>query len=60
MDQIYKNKPSEVFEAICINCMRRFIAVVPVGTKLIDMQCKACGVDETIIRTGEYADRLDE
>jgi Zn finger protein HypA/HybF involved in hydrogenase expression len=56
---ISKNKEAEVFEAICIRCEERFIAVVDWGTKLMDMICPQCGGEGTIIKTGECADRLD-
>ena len=55
---ISKNKDAEVFEAICINCQYRFVAVVPEGTRLIDMQCENCDGWESIIKTGEDAERL--
>jgi len=56
---ITKNKPAEVFEAVCIFCAYRFVAVVDPGTRLIDMECPRCEEPEMIIKTGEYADRLD-
>ena len=57
---ISKNQAAEIFEAICIRCENRFVAVTDVGTKLIDMVCPQCGGEATIIRTGEHADRLTD
>lgn len=56
---ISKNKDAEIFEAICIRCEERFVAVTEKGTKLVDMVCPQCEAEATIVRTGEYADRLE-
>ena len=55
---ISKNRNAEIYEAICIRCEHRFVAVSDVGELLMDMKCPQCRAEATIIKTGEYADRL--
>ena len=39
--------------AICLKCYKRWIAVRPDKTKLVDMECSECG-QGYVIETGEY------
>lgn len=58
VEPISKNKDAEIFEAICIRCENRFVAIIECGALLMDMVCPQCGAEATIIKTGEDAERL--
>lgn len=44
--------PHKVSEVVCLKCLGRWVAVRPVGTKLVDLECKSCGPG-FVIETGE-------
>lgn len=45
--------PHRVSMVICLKCYKRWIAVRPDKTKLVDMECSECG-QGYVIETGEY------
>ena len=53
---IWANQPHIVSEVVCLKCLKRWIAVRPEGTLLIDLECKNCGAGY-VIETGE---RIEE
>lgn len=55
---INENKPHKVFEAICVDCKRRWIAVCMVGTSLNKLQCPYCKKIGFVINTGEELDEV--
>lgn len=50
------NKPHNVSEVICLTCLKRWIAVRPVETKLKDLECPYCYKQGYAIETGEDID----
>ena len=48
-------RPHEFFEAMCVKCYRRWIAVMMVGVLLKDIECPTCGASY-VIRTGQPVD----
>ena len=49
---IHSNKPHKTSEVICVRCWSRWVAVRPVTTKLINLECSNCGYGY-VIETGE-------
>ena len=49
---ISDNQPHKVSEVICVKCLKRWIAVRPVGCMLKDIECPGCGRGY-VIETGE-------
>ena len=45
--------PHDVAEVICLKCLKRHIAVYPMGTLLKDMECPYCEEIGYIIMTGQ-------
>ena len=45
--------PHTVQEVMCVKCLHRWIAVVPCGTPLKDLECAGCGRAGAAINTGE-------
>lgn len=52
---INKNKPHKLSMVICLKCYKRWIALRPEETKLIDLECKNCG-SGYVIESGEEID----
>ncbi len=51
---INANQPHEVFEAICLHCVNRWYACVPLSADpMKDWECHHCGKIGGIIRTGQ-------
>ena len=53
---INENIPHKVSEVVCIQCLKRWIAVRPVKTKLVDLECPCCHKQGYAIETGEEID----
>lgn len=53
---IEEKMPHKVSEVICVHCMKRWIAVRPEVTQLIDLECPECGTIGAVIETGEEID----
>ena len=53
MNEMGEHKVSIV---ICLNCLKRFVSVRPVNTRLVDLECPNCGLPGAIIETGEEFD----
>ena len=53
---IDENVPQKVSEVICVKCLKRWIAVRPLGCKLKDLECPGCGKQGYVIETGETID----
>lgn len=53
---INANQPHKVSEVICINCKHRWVAVRPVVTQLIKLECPNCNEQGYVIETGEIID----
>lgn len=49
---IEENQPHKVSEVVCLKCLRRWLAVRPLSTKLRDLECPECGPG-FVIETGE-------
>ena len=49
------HQPHEAFEAMCVQCYARWIAIVRVGVLLKKLECKKCGPG-FVIRTGQPMD----
>ena len=47
-----EHRPHEFWEAMCAKCLDRWIAVVPVGVLLKNVECKKCGPGY-VINTGQ-------
>lgn len=47
-----ENTPHIVQEVVCLKCLHRWIAVMPKGTLLKDLECK-CGNVGYVIATGQ-------
>lgn len=49
------NKPHKVSMVVCLRCLKRWVAVRPVGTRLVQLQlqCPGCRMDGGAIETGE-------
>ena len=41
--ELDNHRPHEFWEAMCVKCLDRWIAVVPVGVLLKKVECKKCG-----------------
>lgn len=52
-------KPHKASEVICINCLKRWIAVRPETTLLKHLECEKCG-QGFVIETGEIIYPSDE
>ena len=50
---IWANKPHIVSEVVCLKCLKRWIAVRPEETLLIDLECPQCSEIGFAIETGE-------
>lgn len=46
-------KPHKVSEVVCLKCLKRWIAVRPNETMLVDLECPECGAVGFAIETGE-------
>lgn len=53
---IEEQSPHKVSEVICIMCGHRWVAVRPVETRLIQLECPACHRQGFVIETGETFD----
>ena len=49
------NKPHKVSEVICLKCYKRWLAVRPEFTRLVNLECPNCGPGY-VIETGEEYD----
>lgn len=49
---IVEFQPHEFWEAMCVKCFDRWIAVVPVGVLLKKIECKNCGAGY-VVNTGQ-------
>lgn len=47
------NSPHDVFEAMCWRCGKRWIAVMPTGTNLKDLECPECHKQGYAFLTGQ-------
>ena len=56
---IEENTPHKVSEVICVKCGKRWIAVRPTVTKLVDLECPNCG-NGYVIETGEILDDYED
>ena len=45
--------PHKVSEVICVGCLKRWLAVRPEITKLMDLTCPNCRMHGAVIETGE-------
>jgi len=50
--------PHHPFEAMCVKCFSRWIAVVPDETILKTVECENCGPGY-VVDTGQYITNLD-
>lgn len=50
---IDSNRPHTVSELICLRCYKRWIAVYPTYSNLINFQCPKCGEVGFVINTGQ-------
>ena len=50
---INENQPHKVSEVNCLSCLKRWIAVRPVVTRLIELECPYCYKQGYVIETGE-------
>ncbi len=46
------HRPHEFWEAMCVKCLNRWIAIVPCGILLKKVECKKCG-SGYVINTGQ-------
>lgn len=53
---IADNIPHRVSEVVCLKCLYRWIAVRPVATPLIKLECPCCHESGFVIETGENFD----
>lgn len=56
---INENKSHKVSEVVCLSCLKRWIAVRPVETRLKELECPYCGTQGYAIETGEDIDNDD-
>ena len=55
--ELDEHRPHECFEAICLHCKFRWLAVCPVDVvPMKDWECDECGKMGGIIRTGQPLD----
>ena len=54
--KIDKNVWHKTSIVICLKCFKRWVAVRPMGTKLINLECKNCG-QGFVIETGEEIEK---
>lgn len=54
---INANQPHRVFEALCVACIHRWIAVAPVEVPLKAYECPGCGNTGATINTGQEISR---
>lgn len=52
-DIVLEHEPHEVSEVICLNCLHRWIGVMPVGLLLKDIECPYCSHVAAVIKTGQ-------
>lgn len=50
---IEDHTPHDVFEAMCWACGKRWIAVMPTGTNLKDLECPGCNTQGYAFMTGQ-------
>lgn len=50
---IEDHTPHDVFEAMCWLCGKRWIAVMPTGTNLKDLECPECNTQGYAFMTGQ-------
>ena len=50
---INENTPHKVTEVVCLQCLKRWIAVRPVRTRLVNLECPDCHKQGYVIETGE-------
>ena len=50
--ELDEHRPHEFWEAMCVKCLERWIAVVPVGMLLKKVECKNCGPGY-VVNTGQ-------
>ena len=50
----------KVSMVICIKCLKRWIALRPIGVQLVDLVCPNCGLPGAVIETGEDLGDPDE
>lgn len=55
-----EREPHIVQEVVCLNCKKRWIAVRPEMTRLIDLECPCCSAQGYTIATGEMLEDCDE
>ena len=48
--------PHKVSEVICIGCQKRWVAVRPVSSRLVNLMCPQCHNIGLVIETGETFD----
>ena len=53
-----ENTPHVVQEVICLSCLHRWIAVIPQGTLLKDLECPKCNKSGYVIATGQEIDEM--
>jgi hypothetical protein len=53
---IDEHRPHRVFEAICVDCCHRWIAVTHEETTLKELECAGCSRVGTVINTGQEID----
>lgn len=56
---ILDNMPHDVFEAMCWECGKRWIAVTPTGTALQDLECPNCHEQGYAFLTGQELEDED-
>ena len=59
-DLLLVRMPHEVSEVICLKCLHRWIAVMPEGTLLKDIECPLCGPVQSVIKTGQTLEVDDD
>lgn len=57
---INANVPHKVSEVVCLSCLKRWISVRPVGTRLTELECPCCHKQGFAIETGEVFKELNE
>lgn len=50
---INDSRPAKVSVVICLKCLKRWVAVRPLATRLIDLECPQCHEQGFAIETGE-------
>ena len=48
--------PHKVSKVVCLNCLKMWVSVRPISTKLSDLRCPQCGLMGYAIETGEELD----